>query len=80
MPILKGLPSFLYLSTTFFRYSALIGCTGLPSFIGMKGFICFQMSLETVMPLPFRSMLKAVMMGALVPNPMVAPSGWPASM
>src|SRR5690242_4081075 len=38
------------------------------------------MSFETVMPLPLRSMLKAVMMCALVPKPMVAAIGWPASM
>ena len=32
------------------------------------------------MALPFRSMLNAVTTSALVPKPMVAPSGWPASM
>ena len=32
------------------------------------------------MPLPFKSMLKAVIMSALVPKPMVAAIGWPASM
>ena len=43
----------------------------------MAGFICCQTALETVMALPFRSMLNAVTMSALVPMPMVAPSGWP---
>ncbi|MNW05576.1 hypothetical protein D3C71_2018400 [compost metagenome] len=32
------------------------------------------------MALPLRSMEKAVTTSALVPKPMVAPSGWPASM
>ena len=32
------------------------------------------------MALPLRSIENGVMMCALVPKPMVAPSGWPASM
>ncbi len=32
------------------------------------------------MPLPLRSMENGVMTCALVPKPMVAPIGWPASM
>ena len=76
MPMLKGLPSALYLSTTFLSAAALIGCTGLPSGpFGMNGFICSQIELATVMPLPFRSMENGVMTCALVPKPMVAPSG-----
>ncbi len=47
---------------------------------GMFGFIISQTSLETVMPLPFRSIENGVMICALVPKPMVAASGWPASM
>ena len=80
MPILKGLPWLFHLSTTFFSASALIGCLTLPPSIGSSGFISSQTALDTVMPLPLRSMLKAVTMSALVPKPMVAPSGWPASM
>ena len=59
----------------------MIGWTGLPSgCFGMSGFISSQTALDTVMPLPLRSIENGVMMCALVPIPMVAPSGWPASM
>ncbi len=62
MPILNGLPSDLYFSTTGFNASALMGCTGLPSSIlGILGFICAQISFETVIPLPFKSIENGVM-------------------
>ncbi len=35
--------------------------------MGRWGFISAHTALDTVMPLPFRSMLKAVTMSALVP-------------
>ena len=61
--------------------SALIGCTGLPpASFGICGFIIAQISLETVMALPLRSIENGVMMCALVPKPIVAAIGWPASM
>ena len=75
MPILKRSPRSRYAFTTGFRALALIGCTGLPSRCSMFFFISSHTELATVMPLPFRSMLKAVMMCALVPKPMVAASG-----
>ena len=77
----KGLPAALNWSITGFSAPAFTGRTGLPcASLGTLGSICCQTALETVMALPFRSMLKAVMMSAFVPMPIVAPSGWPASM
>ena len=66
MPMLKGLPSAWNFSITGFSASALIGCTGLPSApIGICGFIIAQTALETVMPLPLRSIEKGVTMCGL---------------
>ena len=68
-------------STTGFSASARIGCFGLPSApVGTCAFIAVHTSLATVMPLPFRSIENAVTTCAFVPMPIVAPSGWPASM
>ena len=47
---------------------ALIGCCGRPSAISDTwGFICSQISLETVIALPFKSIENGVMICALVP-------------
>ena len=68
MPMLKGLPSALNFSITGFSAAALIGCFTLPSASTSScGFIIAQTSLETVMPLPFRSIEKGVTICALVP-------------
>ena len=82
MAILNGLPAALNFSSAGLSASAEIGCTGLPcaSLAATPAFISSQTSLETVMALPLRSMLKPVTTSAFVPMPIVAPSGWPASM
>ncbi|MNL19755.1 hypothetical protein D3C87_1409720 [compost metagenome] len=63
MPRLNGLPSASNASITGLSAAAEIGCTGLPSAsISRWGFISSQTALETVMPLPLRSMEKGVTM------------------
>ncbi len=82
MPISKDSPSDRVSSTTGLSALALIGWAGLPSSrFGTLGRMASQTSLETVMALPFRSMLNAVTISDLLPpTPMLAPMGCPASM
>jgi hypothetical protein len=71
-----GVPADFIFWTTGLSRSALSG-RWMGSFWseGFSSFICSQMELPSVMPLPFKSMLKAVMMCAFVPKPMVAAMG-----
>lgn len=78
---LVGAPASLYFFTMGASAAAETGRGGFGLFnFGLASCICFQRSLETVMPLPFKSMLNGVITFAFVPMPMVAAIGWPASM
>ena len=82
MPMLERLcrPA-RYASTTGFSASALIGCTGLPSApSGTCFFIAAQTSFATVIAVAVQVHRERGDDVRRVPKPMVAPSGWPASM
>gem|GEM_PF-5190770 len=77
--VIGGRPSFLSASITFFSARAVSGrsCMAAGSAQSMRAYRSF----ETVMPLPFRSMLNAVMVAVGgAPRPRVAAIGMPASM
>ncbi len=76
----NGRPLARNFSSTGCSDSARIGCAGRPcASFGKAACISAHTSFETVVALPFRSMLNALTTSAFVPNPMVAPMGWPAS-